>query len=462
MTGARPRGRIPAHRPGAPRAAPSAVAVAAAAGAVACAVLAAGCGSTPAPGAAAGAASAAGPPPLASSVTTTGGTSWAVLEMGGSRAEHNNFWQLLARPAGGSRWALATPPGVADNGGLVAAPLGSRGLVAGFNPSQDLTFSPLATTRDGGAHWAPGLLPAGLAAVPSALAAGPGGRMLALTGQGRVQASGPSGAGGGGGGGGPAWTALTSLAALARTPAGRACGLTGLTSAAFSPAGAPMLAGTCSRPGVTGIFSFTGGGWHAAGPVRPAALAHRRVTVLRLAPAGSRTLALLSTVPASAPGGAAAGTGTSGTGTSGTGTAGTGTAGTGTADTGTAGGSAQVLAAWAPADGPWVLSAPLTLGGKAVISTAAGPGGTAGVVVGTGLGATVTPVNHTGEATAAAPWHQLPALPAHSADLVLGPATQVSSLAPDGSLLVSWRLSGTGTWVRQQVMKVPVPLGSSG
>jgi hypothetical protein len=407
---------------------------------MACAVLAAGCGTTPAPGAAASAGSAASPPPLASSVTTAGGTSWAMLEMGGSRAEHNNFWQLLARPAGGgSRWALATPPGVADNGGLVAAPLGGRALIVGFNPSQDLTFSPLATTRDGGTHWAPGLLPAGLAAVPSALAAGPGGRMLALTGQGRVQASGPGGA---------AWTGLTSLAALARTPAGRSCGLIALTAAAFSPAGGPLLAGTCARPGVTGIFSFTGGSWHATGPVLPAALAHRRVTVLRLAPAGSRTMALLSAAPAS---------------TAGTGTAGTGTAGTGTAGGGTAGGGGQVLAAWAPAGGPWVLSAPLPLGGKAVRSTAAGPGGSAGVVLGTGLGATVTPVDSASDAAAgAAPWHQLPRLPAHSADLVLGPAAQVSALAPDGSLLVSWRLAGTGTWVRQQVMKVPVPLGSSG
>jgi hypothetical protein len=419
------------------RALPRTAARTAAAGAaVACAILAAGCGSTPAPGAGA-AGTAVTLPSLASSVTVAGGTSWAVLEMGGSRAEHNNFWQLLARPPGSSRWALATPPGVADNGGLVAAPLGGRALIAGFNPSQDLKFSPLATTRDGGAHWAPGLLPAGLAPVPSALAAGPGGRVLALTGEGRVQASGPAGPGG------LAWTGLISVAALARTPAGRSCGLTGLTSAAFSPAGAPLLAGTCDHPGVTGIFSFTGGSWHAAGPALPASLAHRQVTVLRLAPAGSRTLALLSAAPTSA--------------------VGTGTSGTGTSGTGTAAGSTQVLAAWAPAGGPWVLSAPLALGGKAVRSTAAGPDGTAGVVLGTGLGATITPAENASDASAAAaPWHQLPVLPAHSADLVLGPAAQVSALAPDGSLLVSWRLTSTGTWVRQQVMKVPVPLGSSG
>jgi hypothetical protein len=85
------------------------------------------------------------------------------------------------------------------------------------------------------------------------------------------------------------------------------------------------------------------------------------------------------------------------------------------------------------------------------------------VVLGTDLGATVTPPDSTSDAAAAAAaWHQLPVLPAHSADLVLGPAAQVSALAPDGATLVSWRLSGTESWVRQQVMKVPVPLGSSG
>ncbi|MEP7024971.1 MAG: hypothetical protein ABJB47_14480, partial [Actinomycetota bacterium] len=198
---------------------------------VACSVLVASCGSTPAPGTGAAGRPAAGQPPMAASATGAGGPSWAVLEMGGSRAEHNNFWQLLARPAGASRWILATPPGVAANGGLVAAPLGGQGLLAGFNPSQDLTFSPLATSRDGGRHWAPGLLRSGLAATPSALASGPGGRLLALTSRGQVAASAA---------GGTAWTQLTSLAALARTPAARSCGLTALTAVAFGPSGAPL------------------------------------------------------------------------------------------------------------------------------------------------------------------------------------------------------------------------------
>ena len=108
-------------------------------------------GGRPAPAAVSAAA-----PPLATSLAVPGGPSWAVVEMGGSSARHDNFWQLLARPAGAAHWALVTPPGVADNGGLVAASPGGLALVAGFNPSQDLTFSPLASTRDGGARWTPG------------------------------------------------------------------------------------------------------------------------------------------------------------------------------------------------------------------------------------------------------------------------------------------------------------------
>jgi hypothetical protein len=190
--------------------------------ALAAILLAAICGAVRAAATPGAAPPGAARPSLVTSLTVPGGTSWAVVEMGGSRSQHNNFWQLVTRRAGSARWALATPPGVADNGGLVAAPLGGPALVAGFNPSQDLTFSPLASTRDRGADWTPGLLPAGLAGVPSALAAGPGGKLIALTRRGEAELSAPGGAG---------WKRLASLASVAATPAGRSCGLTGLTAA---------------------------------------------------------------------------------------------------------------------------------------------------------------------------------------------------------------------------------------
>jgi hypothetical protein len=417
------------------------------AGLAALALVTAACG-----GNGAGPSRAVAPPPAARSSMLTSlssgyGGAWAVVEVGGSRAAYNNFWQLLVRPAAGQAWRLATPPGVADNGGLIAAGPGgpaagtgstaagsgtgstgsgtaatAPGLVAGFVPSQDLTFSPLASSRDGGRHWAPGLLPAGLAAAVSALAAGPDGRLLALTGAG-VQLSGRGGTG---------WSPLVTTKALAASPAGRSCGLTGLTAVAFGPAGAPLLAGACRRPGVTGIFFLSGGQWRLAGLKPPAGFAGRPVTVAQLTTtAPGRLTALLAAGP---PG---AGTGTS--------------AGAGPAQ--------DLAAAWLGDGQPWTTSAPLPLGGRQLVSTAAGSDGTAGVILTGGRAAVVRPAT----GTAAAAWTALPALPAAAADLVLGPGQQVCVLTAGRTTVTAWRLSKAGTsWSPGQKLTIPVPFGSSG
>src|SRR5205823_8745221 len=68
-------------------------------------VLSAGCGSASRQPAAP--AVPARPPSLATSLVTTTGT-WVVTVMGGSAAEHNNFWQLFVRPAATGKWRLAT------------------------------------------------------------------------------------------------------------------------------------------------------------------------------------------------------------------------------------------------------------------------------------------------------------------------------------------------------------------
>ena len=213
-------------------------------------MLAAGCGSTASRAAAP--ASPAAPPSLATSLATATGT-WAVAVMGGSAASHNNFWQLFVRPAGTSTWRLATPPGVASNGGLVLTGLASGSVLAGFRPSQDLAYSPLAATKDDGKTWSPALLDAGLADVPGALAADPAsGRLLALLTTGTTEMSGP---------GGTAWTRLVTRRALAASAAGTRCQLGSVTADAFSPSGQPLLAAGCGRPGTAGIFSHTGRTW---------------------------------------------------------------------------------------------------------------------------------------------------------------------------------------------------------
>lgn len=107
---------------------------------VAVTVLAAGCGS--AASQASSPARPAQPLSLTTSLDTTAGT-WAVAVMGGSAASHNNFCQLFVRPAGSDKWRLVTPPEVASNGGLVLAGLAAGPVVAGFRPSQYLSYSRL-------------------------------------------------------------------------------------------------------------------------------------------------------------------------------------------------------------------------------------------------------------------------------------------------------------------------------
>ena len=239
----------------------------------------AGCASAraPAPAPAPSAATA----PLATSLAQAGGRAWAIVAMGGSAADDNSFWEVFTRPLGSTQWALVTPPGVADNGGLVAAlPPAAQGLDVAVRPSQDLTFSPLAFTGNGGKTWDTGLVDASVAAVPDALALG-GGRMLVLLGDGAIDQAATSGAGipgeGVSGAAQPsasaaAWTRLAAPGAIAGSAAGRDCHVTAVTAVSLTAAGTPLVGASCARPGIAGIFAPAGSGWRAAGPgaLRPA------------------------------------------------------------------------------------------------------------------------------------------------------------------------------------------------
>ena len=383
---------------------------AAAALALAAAALMAGCGSAapaargPAPEAPPGGAAF-----LATSLATTAGT-WAVTVMGGSVATNNNFWQLFARPPGSPRWTLVTPPGTPDNGGLVLAPAG-RSLIAGFRPSQFLTYTPLSATADGGLAWSStGPLDGALANVPDALAAAPAtGQLLALLTDGTAVLAAPSSY--------ASWTALASLPYLAATTPGRRCGLQDLTAATFSPSGQPLLAGTCRHRGTVGIFAESGGTWHAAGPPLPAPLAGQAMRVLRLTGTANDTVALL-----------AAG----------------------------AGSATRLLAAWSTDGGThWALSPPLPLHGAKLASASTGPGATMAIVLSTGHAQTI--------ASPAVPWQPLPTLPAGTATLAPGPAGGWDALAVHSTKLSIWQLApGSIAWAPAQTINVPIQFGSSG
>ena len=369
-------------------------------------LLVAGCGSAASPAAAP--ASPAAPPSLATSLTTTTGT-WAVAVMGGSAASHNNFWQMFVRPAGTSTWRLATPPGVASNGGLVLTGLGSGSVMAGFRPSQRLAYSPLASTKNNGKAWSPGLLDAGLADLPGALAADPAsGRLLALLSDGTTDISGP---------GGTAWTRLVTRRALAASPAGARCRPDSLTAAAFSVSGHPVLGAGCGRPGTAGIFTQDGRTWQPTGPAMPAAYAHEVITVLRITATGGTTTVLL-----------AAGTGP----------------------------SERLLAGWsADGGGHWTLSPALPLKGATVTSASPGPGSSLAITLSHRRAATIT--------SAAGPWRLLPELPPYTATLAPGSSGGWNALAAHGTQLTIWQAApGAPAWTRAQAIKVPVPFGSSG
>lgn len=376
------------------------------AGTILAAALLAGCGSaaspTPAP------ATPAKPPSLATSLATTTGT-WAVAVMGGSAASHNNFWQLFVRPAGSSTWRLATPPGVASNGGLVLAGRASGAMLAGFRPSQRLSYSPLAATTDNGKSWSPGLLDAGLADVPGALAAGPAdGRLLALLTDGTAEMSGPRGT---------AWTRLTTRRALATSPAGGRCQPESLTAAAFSPSGQPLLGAGCGRPGTAAIFSRTGRTWQLTGPALPAAYSHQAITVLRLTTTGGTTTALLA-------------------------------AGTGPA--------ARLLAGWSADGGAhWTLSPALPLNGATLTTASSGPDSSLAITLSRGRAAAII--------SAAGSWQPLPVLPPGTATLAPSPSGGWNALAVHGTQLTIWQAApGAPSWASVQTLNVPVPFGSSG
>jgi hypothetical protein len=304
---------------------------------------------------------------------------------------------------------LATPGGVASNGGLVLAGLSAGSVLAGFRPSQDLSYSPLATTKDTGKAWSSSLLDAALADVPGALAADPAsGHLLALLSDGTADISGP---------GATAWTRLATRQAIAASPAGARCRPDSLTAAAFSPSGQPMLAAGCGRPGTAGIFSHTGVSWQLAGPTLPSGYDHQPITVLRLTTTGATTTALLAAQNGS---------------------------------------TAHLLAAWSTDGGTyWTLSPALPLNRATLTAASAGPGSSLAVILSDRHAATITSSTNS--------WQTLPVLPAETATLAAGPSGGWNALAVHGTQLTIWQAApGAHSWSSRQVIKVPVQFGSSG
>jgi hypothetical protein len=380
----------------------------------------AGCSAPAAPTAAPGSTPSGVAPPAtasleATSVTSAGAT--AVVAMGTLSDPLNTFWQLFVRPPAATAWTLVTPPGVADNGGLVVStgPRSDRAagpvLLSGFEPSQDLAFSPLARSADGGGSWSPGLLPAVLAAVPDALAVAGSGPDYALVraGGGEVLQS---------AGGISTWSKLVGRAGLASSPEGRSCRPGDLTAVAPDPAGGALVATTCASSGAAGIFADVGGTWRLVGPVLGGRLGP--TTVLRLVGVVGGTAGLVAVSSAR--------------------------------------GEALVAVARA-AGAPWSSSAPMALGpGGHVVSTGVGSGGGFVVLVARPR----SPLELDAETGPAGAWRALPPPPSGTAAVAAGPGGLVDALAVASTVFTDWRLDpASGTWVKIASMSVPIEFGSS-
>jgi hypothetical protein len=371
----------------------------------------AGCGSS-------GSSSASAPgtggvAPAKVSMATSIATSednWAVVPMSADPA----FWEVFARTANSGTWRLVTPPGVADNGGLVASAGGAESLTVAVLPTQDLVFSPLAQTADGGASWsAGGPVNAAVAASPGAFAAN-GSHLAALLSDGTIEASPDAGA---------TWSTLAKPSAIAASPAAKGCdGAVQVTSLSFGATSTEVLAGgTCGTSGTTAIFSYSPGrGWQRESlPVSGRLVRLGGGTALVQGKAGLTELAYGFGWYAYAP---------------------------------LNGGTP------APAPSGWDASAALP---ASVPVTASGtlPAGGTWVLLSGGRAATIDGPSPT---TSATKWTLLPTAPAHTTVLAAGPSGAVDALAVSGTTLTVWRLVPKATaWSEVQAMNVPIQIGSS-
>lgn len=163
----------------------------------------------------------------------------ATVPMGSTASTADTFWEVFLRAPGATRWALATPPGIATNGGVVATERG-RDLYVGVLASARLRFSVVEMTSDGGRTWATGVLPGTLTHAPDALAAGPHALLALLGARGTevVESSGDL----------SGWRTLATLRVL-QVAAGRSsatrCTLSGVSAVGWSGS-VPLVAGRCA------------------------------------------------------------------------------------------------------------------------------------------------------------------------------------------------------------------------
>jgi hypothetical protein len=355
----------------------------------------------------------------------TGTDAWAVLPMSADPA----FWEVFVRSGNSASWRLVTPPGVADNGGLVVAPGGASSLTVAVRPSQDLVFSPLTATANGGASWSAGPpLEAAVAAAPGAFAAD-GAKLAALLTDGAVETSADAGA---------TWSVIAKPGAIAASPAARGCGgavrvttvsfglaTIAVTSGNVAVTGTDVLAGgTCGAAGGAALFSYSPGtGWHRVSMPVSGQLV-RLSGAIALVQGKSGLSALWR--------------------------------GVGGYEYGSAMPSSPSPSASTPQPAPtnWSTSAALPASGQVIASGTLALNG-AWVLLSGGRAATIGGPGQQ--------WTLLPSVPADTTVLAGGPDGATDALAVSGTKLTVWRLAPKATvWQKTEAISVPVQVGSSG
>jgi len=362
--------------------------------------------------------------PLATSLSESGGE-WAAVAMGHLGQPDNTFWELFFRPAGGGAWRLVTPPGVADNGGLVVASDEAGRVVVGFETSQLLGFSPLASSADDGASWQAGVLPVPLARTPSAFALSPRGPAVALApaGSGTVETSAA---------GLSRWTVLGSAATIAASVAGRSCGLTAVTAVGLSATGAPLVGAACSSQGDVGVFALEPG--RAArrhsrrAPARWSLIGPRLAT--RAGVTGTEVVSLVRS-----------------------------RAGIAALVAVAYGGRTELVEVHELGEtNRWTVSAPLSVpaGGRVASAGSTAAGGMF-VLMARGSRESIDVTTPSGRG-----WRPLPTPPRGTSVVAFGPGGSDDAIVISGSRFVDYRLApGHRQWSRAQLLAVPILYGSS-
>jgi hypothetical protein len=358
---------------------------------------------------AAPAARPTGPPVPLNSSFEQAGDSWLVVPMGHLSSFLNTFWQLFVRSPTGSGWVTVTPPGVADNGGL-AVTGGGDGVLAGFLPSQDLTFSPLGSSTDAGQSWQGAYFPEALSADPDALSAGTDGAVLAL---GRANGATVLGKRAGS----SSWRTLTTLKKLGHTRAGGLCGIARLTAVAVAPDGDELVGAACLRDGGSAVFALSG---DTARPI-VAAIGGADVSVLRLMATPNGVSGLFAAQSA---------------------------------------GGTELRAGWlATGARSFALSAPLALGSGTLVAT--GATGLGGVFVLVGRPHAERELAEVDPGSPAPSWDVLPPPPRGTVGAAFANG-RTDAVTVHNSILIDYTLDpGHDTWVRSQRLQVPIQYGSS-